>query len=724
MLLGTAFGIALIGIVAAGLLLLPGKEKSNVPMLTAVHVAQTEIEKLSSDVEKRTLQMFADLDAWKKGAADKKIILKDVLVRRAAERLEALSTLARKDANRAATFFVPASDRTTFPADAAASLEELTTIEGVVTVVHADYFDQNFSTDDVTITDDKGVVRHLISQSKEGEDASLAFSGMTSDMRVRIAASWEIGDTLVIPSKDAITILEGGKQHDEVIAPALASDGPQRTLFILANFLDDTTTPYPRSFAENALFDSESPAGDNPNSVNALFQEFTANLRPAPTTYYGDTINWLTMDLTKASLVDYCGPAGNNIYLTTIRDKAIAKFLELNPTGYTIRDYGRIVIANPRTSCGFSGLSTQWQGVFPVPGQADAYASVAIINSTNTGLTGTIGHELGHGTFAFAHARALECGTQIVCSPGTVYEYGEVTSIMGPSPLRHLNTVHKLYGFDATLTGSQKVFENGTYTIKPILYSGGGTTMLQIPKRISGTPAQVYEWYYVTYRKTTREDGTPYYFDTVAPTVPSGVYVHWNEQYSITDRTNLLDMSPAVGSDFSNSVMQVGQSLTDPVSNVRFTLDSLTATQATVTVTGVVETTCIRRNPTVTVSPGSQTGGRGSVFTYTVTVTNNNNAICGPVNAFGFSQSSYPTGWTAVHTPSNIQSVVSGETRTVTLTLTSPADAVPANYPFVTRAHNYEYPQYVGSSAYTGALILDSKGGKGGGVPELIDPFQ
>ncbi len=719
--LGVVLSLAGMAIITAIFLFFPLGKRTGVRQIPATtKTAQTDLRILTAKADALTIEVLNGRGMVTVDDKNKAATL-EALKQSATQRQETLTQLAKLDPQQALLYFLPQDVRGTYPADVQPLIEEQMTGDGTSLVVHADYFDQGTSTTEYAVQIGSTTYQ-LVSAKNEDQSGTTTFINLSSNEKVHIGNAWKVGDVLLLPSDGTFTIMGQAAPPARTLtraphelfgiptAQAGAENGSQKTLVLLANFTDDLSHPYPRAWAENGLFDLEAPANDNPDSVNALYKEFTDGLsNPGVTTdFFGDTYDWFTMDAMRDTIV--CSPAST--YMNYIRDNTIAKFVAFNPS-VMIRDYARIVIGTPKTPCGFSGLSTLGQVWFSVPGQPDGgYASVSLLNSnflSLNSLAGTAGHELGHGVFSMDHAQTYECGVNIISGTCSTIDYGEPISIMGPSVLYHPNTVHKFYGFFNLLsTRSQKVQQDGTYTLKPINYSAQGATMLEIPKRIdlSRNPPVV-EWYYLTYRRPVREDGTPYHFENTPPPVTSGVYVYWNNQSTIVAKSLLLDMSPHAGggTDWLDTTMQVGQTFTDPLSNTSFTLTNLTNTQATIQATNVPVTTCIRANPTVTVSPTSQVAGQGKPLAYTVTVTNNDNSLCAAAK-FQFYQSVYPTGWTHGQ-PSIIQDVVPGETRTFTLTLTSQASTPPGTYAFTEKAHNFDYPSFIGSAPPASAIIVD-----------------
>ncbi len=113
--------------------------------------------------------------------------------------------------------------------------------------------------------------------------------------------------------------------------------------------------------------------------------------------------------------------------------------------------------------------------------------------------------------------------------------------------------------------------------------------------------------------------------------------------------------------------------------------------------TYVVPSSCVRRNPTVSISPAMQQGAPGVTVTYGVSVTNNDSA-CGTTS---FNQNAtVPTGWMAT-LASGALSINSGATASTTLNVKASPSAAPGAYSVVPRATNAVATAFVGAATAT-----------------------
>ncbi len=94
---------------------------------------------------------------------------------------------------------------------------------------------------------------------------------------------------------------------------------------------------------------------------------------------------------------------------------------------------------------------------------------------------------------------------------------------------------------------------------------------------------------------------------------------------------------------------------------------------------------CVRADPTVDVSPSSQSGNAGNTLDYTVTVTNNDNAACGSSD-FDLDVSGLPGGWSSAFDIDPITNLDPGASDSSTLSVTSDAGAADGTYTFTVTA--------------------------------------
>ena len=207
------------------------------------------------------------------------------------------------------------------------------------------------------------------------------------------------------------------------------------------------------------------------------------------------------------------------------------------------------------------------------------------LNNDGTFCTAT-GQELGH-NFGMMHASTMVCPSATIANDTTTCtsnEYGNPMTVMGGG-CGHLNAIEKWY--DGYLLGCNavKVKTTTTFTLLPIEIPCNGIQALQIampaaaPVRTTTTdqsngPVTI-GYYYLELRGGQGMDTG----------MKTGVYVHAAADIptptSNGARTFLLDMNPATT---AFDPMSVGQTFTDPAGGVSFTLNTVSTTAASVTV--------------------------------------------------------------------------------------------------------------------------------------------
>ena len=321
--------------------------------------------------------------------------------------------------------------------------------------------------------------------------------------------------------------------------------------------------------------------------------------------------------------------------LTSIETQAAAAAKAANPAWDPANYVGNLYIVNSLPSCGWSGLGyIGWERSY----------------TNGTASLGVVGHEFGH-NFGLYHAGSLRCasGTVIASSGCTVTEYGDPFVIMGNQRSMHFSAYQKAVlgyipgGVATHSAGSQ------TYTLGPIELPGQALYGIQIP---TGSPNRTF---WVEFRQPVAGvDGGLASFPTNGAQVRVS-YPFENQCSGCSgknDDTQFLDMTPANGS-FTDGALLVGQSWTDPLYNIKISVDSFTASALTVTVTagGVTASTT-----TLGSSVNPSTFGQSVTFTATV-------AGSSPTGTVAFTESG-----TALAGCSSVALTGSGNSRTAVCT--------------------------------------------------------
>ncbi len=516
----------------------------------------------------------------------------------------------------------------------------------------------------------------------------------------------------------------GGTQVVQLVPSAPVVAGNQKTLVIVANFLDSAVACSVSDIGYRVF-------SDPPNaSVNALYREMSFDQL------------WLTGNVVGPFTINYSTTSACDISAWASAADAAAM-----ASGLNLSNYSRKIYVLPKTNpCGYIGVGTLGGN----PSKSWIF---------RCDRSDTFAHELGH-NFGMLHAST------------PTDEYGDTSDIMGYGGfgLRHINGPHQdQIGWlnPIQITG---IVESGVYAIAPLelnLSQALYPQILMIPKPDTG------ESYYLTYRQAIGLDAGlssiylkgvnihRYKSDTATRTYLLGVLA---DGESFTDSLNgvtitqlnrtdqyvtvlvhldhapvCVNNAPAVnitpvsqnangGSSVTYSVSLTNMDTIDcaqatfslagevpegwigTVSPAMLTLlpgamgsASLTVTSPTTEAAGDYTITiavadgvtparlasrtatytvlptpvCTPSAPLVRISPAMQSGQPGSTLAYTVSVMNKDSVDCA---ATPFSlTSSLPVGWMGSVSPSAL-TLSPGAGMSATLTVTSPTTAVAGNY--------------------------------------------
>ena len=141
-----------------------------------------------------------------------------------------------------------------------------------------------------------------------------------------------------------------------------------------------------------------------------------------------------------------------------------------------------------------------------------------------------------------------------------------------------------------------------------------------------------------------------------------------------------------------------------------------TTYEGTGSATYTVPAACVRKAPTVTVSPAHQQGAPGVSRAYAVAVTNNDTGC----TASTFSNNATaPAGWTATFATGPV-SLTPGATASVTLSVKAPATAQVGSYTIVPKS---THPAASLTSSATATYAVAGSGGGSGGAVSFTDQF-
>ncbi len=219
-------------------------------------------------------------------------------------------------------------------------------------------------------------------------------------------------------------------------------------------------------------------------------------------------------------------------------------------------------------------------------------------------------HEMGH-NLGLHHGSSLDYGTEALGDPasgGTLNEYGGIFSTMGSWNLGHYDSEHKVaLGW---LPNLQTVSTSGSFNIAPYSTSAG-TMALRVDR---GATSQDL---WIEFRRRLGQ------YATSKGDASTHALIHLN---SYGGKTRLLDFTPGTSS-FGDGGLAVGQSWTDPYTNL--TIETVSASDSALNVNityGAVP--CTTQDPTVSISPSSLTVNEPDPAVYLVSVQNNGSSAC------------------------------------------------------------------------------------------------
>jgi hypothetical protein len=553
------------------------------------------------------------------------------------------------------------------PAEVRQRLEQETTIEGDLMVGHGDDLENSISSYEYAILDETG---HTTKLYISDDDVSGELSDFTLK-KVKVKGHLIDNNLLAGTEPDSVQIT--GSVQGLSTAPVV-----KKVAVIMFNWQNDTSQPITEASARSGMFTAadSSAAYHKENSYGHYLIQGRDRVD-------GDVIGYYTIPYDNG----VC-PKGDTNYVWSWGDAAIAA---AKAEGKTFTGYDFAVFVFPKNG------ACNWAGYALIKNVELPYRN--FINGSGYYKTWVMGHELGH-IMGAGHANNYRCtlnGVAVPVAPKancTSTEYKDPFDIMGNSGLNsHMNGPHKVNLAVFGTSNVQKVTTSGTYSIYPLEPNSSNVQTIKIPRAVvSGVEN---DYIYLEYRR-------PIGFDSNLsnhPTAINGVLAHLAPCVSSyitcpgtsTKQTVLLDMTPG-DNIFSNSALQVGQTLSDATYGISVKLLSVDGTKADVQVTfGSV--VCTRANPTVTISPTSQWGNPGQSLSYSVTITNRD-ANCSS-STFAVNPS-LPSGFT--QSPVSLSETLNpGATITKNITVTSNAATTEGIYQFTQTAVNNSAPTFQAS---------------------------
>jgi M6 family metalloprotease-like protein len=473
---------------------------------------------------------------------------------------------------------------------------------------------------------------------------------------------------------ESLHITAGPSTSPPPITPVL---GPQPTLFILFNFLDNPITPISREDMYAAAFSYDRGIANFYSATS--YQKISVS---------GDVAGWFT--------VPYNENGTCNIGNWRNAAKAAA-----SDAGYDLTSYTHFVYIwpqnNPSTGvqsvgCGWSGYSAGSESYINAWVNPNGYFLDGNQGRLPDQLIALICHEFGHGLGISSHAATLRCadGKKAIdsyssCATSATADFDDVMAYVNPA--RELNAPHRamLGWFDSNQV--QDVAADGTYVISPLEYRDTNVKALRVRKPDTN------EFYYLSYRLRAG------LFDSFVSGY-DGVAVHIWDGYAGT-ATRALYVSPwtAANANIAKpSALHDAMRFEDSSNGIQIEQISHDNNVVTLRIKfGRIR--CQNSNPFVSTFMG--TGGvvyanaGYSSQGFGLLVFNNNSVACAS-SIFSLSLAG-PTGWSTLYSGS-LQTVPAQSYVLLTDQAQTSAGSASADYSFSITATRTDAPTYTGSS--------------------------
>lgn len=342
-----------------------------------------------------------------------------------------------------------------------------------------------------------------------------------------------------------VSVADGKRKHPPFPPPTTTTTpeppppppGPavKRVAVVLINFTNDTSQPWTTEEARTIAF-------DGPGSTAAFFVEASYGKQ----TIAGDVYGWWTVPYTNS-------PCDTLAWKNAARARALEQGVNLDT------DYDIVSLVWPRTTaCGFNSRAGTFHN-----GDFDVYAHA---------------HEMGH-SFNMNHANRWACtdsaGVPVALSTTcTEGEYGDIFSVMGAS-LRPFNGWEKIrLGW---LENYQVVSQPGTYTLAPLGAASPSQPQTLLIPRSDGTVFALEQR-----QRGPFEPGNADDFKFHGVLVRVATEMPWLRTQNA--QAFLIDTHPGGTLARFDAPLAVGETLTDPLGGISFTVMSVGPSGAVVDV--------------------------------------------------------------------------------------------------------------------------------------------
>ena len=474
--------------------------------------------------------------------------------------------------------------------------------------------------------------------------------------------------------ESGVRITAGPNPAPPPITPVL---GPQPTLFILFNFLDNPLTPISREDMYAAAF-----------SYDRGIANFFSATSYQKISVTGDVAGWFTVPFNENGTC--------NIGLWRSAARAAA-----SDAGYVLTSYTHFVYIwpqnNPSTGvqsvgCGWSGYSAGSDSYINAWVNPNGYFYDGNQSRLPDQLIALICHEFGHGLGISSHAATLRCadGKKAIdnyssCTTSATADFDDVMAYVNPA--RELNAPHRamLGWFDSNQV--QDVAADATFVISPLEYRDTNVKALRIRKPDTN------EFYYLSYRLRTG------LFDSYVSGY-DGVAVHiWDGYLSTPTRALYASPWTAANADIAKpSALRDGMRFEDSTNGIQVEQISHDNNGVTLRIKfGRIR--CQNSNPFVSTFMGAG----GVVYANAgyssqplgLLVFNNNSVVCAS-SIFSLS-SAGPAGWSTLYSGS-LQTVPAQSYVLLTDQAQTSGGSGLGDYSVLITATRTDAPTYAGSS--------------------------